>query len=232
MRMHKYIHALTWTLLLLTGGTNQALAADGAAIVAQKCVSCHNVTGPAPATFKAMLELKAPDLFYAGSKFKKEWLVEWLQHPTLIRPSGVMFLNNIVVEDGRNRIKRDAVKPCPASLAPEEATAVADYLMTLTDATMKVGVISPKEKLRRSKATTLFTKRYPCNGCHTVKIRHREAGGVSGPDLREAGRRLNPDWIYAQIEDPQHWNPMTWMPTSPMSKKDRVLLTLFIAAME
>ncbi len=226
--MLKYIYAFISTFFLLTYGANQALAADGAAIVAEKCVSCHNVTGPAPATFKAMLELKAPDLFYAGSKFKKEWLVEWLQHPMQIRPSGVMFLNNIVVEGQRNRINADSVKPCPTALAAEEAAAVADYLMTLTDSTMKVGVIGPEEKFRRSKATTLFTKRYPCIGCHMVKIGPREEGGVSGPDLRQAGRRLSPDWIYAQIEDPQHWNPMTWMPTSPMSDKDRILLTLLI----
>lgn len=230
--MLKYTHALAGMLFLLGYGANQASALDGAAIVAQNCVSCHNVTGPAPSTFKAMLELKAPDLFYAGSKFKKEWLVEWIQNPTSIRPSGVMFLNNIAVEDGKDRIKTDAVETCPASLTPEDAMAVADYLMTLTDSTMKVGVIDPAAKFRKSKAVTLFTKRHACVGCHKAEVRKREMGGVSGPDLRHAGRRLNPDWIYALIDDPQHWNPMTWMPRSNLSKKDQVLLTQFIAMME
>jgi hypothetical protein len=57
-------------------------------------------------------------------------------------------------------------------------------------------------------------------------------GGVSGPNLADAGNRLNPDWVYARIENPQHWDPKTWMPRVEMSHKKRALLTLFISSMK
>lgn len=232
MGMLKSFRAMAGAFLLIIGGAGQALALDGAAIVARNCVSCHDLTGPAPSTFRARLNRIAPDLFYAGSKFKKTWLVGWLQDPTLIRPTGVLFLNHIVIEGGKDRIKVDSVKLCSARLSPAEAVAVADHLMTLKDSTMKTGVVDPAKKFRRSKARTLFTKQLACLGCHKVKIGKRIMGGVSGPDLRHGGSRLNPDWIYALIENPQHWNPMTLMPKSEMSHKKRVLLATLLATMK
>ncbi len=83
--------------------TTEARGADipgGKAMVGSRCTSCHSVTGPAPDTFQAVLKRKAPDLFYAGSKFNRSWLVAWLQAPTPIRPAGVMYLNHVVSEDG------------------------------------------------------------------------------------------------------------------------------------
>jgi cytochrome c2 len=189
-------------LLVLTP-ESAAVAQDGA-LAAERCASCHNLTGPAPATFEDVLNRKAPDLFYAGSKFNRPWLVKWLQNPTVIRPAGVMFLNHVVSEDRRDGIKDGSVKPCPADLSAEESEAVSDYLMTLRDPAMKAGVVDSEQKLRELKAYRLFTKRLPCIGCHRIKFRKKEMGGISGPDLRSAGERLNPDWIYARIENPQY----------------------------
>ncbi len=45
------------------------------------CASCHNLTGPAPQTLQALWDRKGPDLFYAGNKYRQEWLVAWLQKP-------------------------------------------------------------------------------------------------------------------------------------------------------
>jgi mono/diheme cytochrome c family protein len=225
---------LLWAVMLAlqASGYAEAMAGDGKAIVAERCASCHNVTGPAPTTFEGVLSRKAPDLFYAGSKFNRPWLVEWIQTPTPIRRAGAMFLNHIVNEDGKDRIKEETVKPCPARLAPEEADAVAGYLMTLTDPAMKTGVIDPAKKLREHKAFRMFTKQMPCIGCHTIRFRKRTMGGISGPDLTNAGERLNPDWIYARIENPQYWDPKTWMPRIEMSHKKREMLSLFLVNMK
>ena len=57
-------------------------------------------------------------------------------------------------------------------------------------------------------------------------------GGISGPSLTEAGERLNPDWIYARIDDPRYWDPKTWMPKIEMSHAKRELLTLFLSSMK
>jgi cbb3-type cytochrome oxidase cytochrome c subunit len=78
----------------------------------------------------------------------------------------------------------------------------------------------------------LFTKQLPCVGCHRIKFRKKEFGGISGPDLTNAGERLNPDWIYARIDNPQYWDPKTWMPRIEMSHRKREMLTLFLSSME
>ncbi|MFQ5626207.1 MAG: hypothetical protein ACE5FM_06085, partial [Methyloligellaceae bacterium] len=143
-----------------------------------------------------------------------------------------MFLNHIVNDDGKDILRRDSIKPCPAKLSPEQATAVTDYLMTLTDSRMKTGVVNAETKFSKSKARRLFTKQQPCVACHIAKIGNKTRGGVSGPDLTQAGRRLNPDWVYARIENPQYWDPKTWMPKVEISHKKRELLTLFILSMK
>jgi len=217
-------------LLLLTNSS--AFALDGAAIIAKECSSCHNLKGPAPSTLSGIMKRKAPDLFYAGSKFNKDWLAEWLQKPTVIRHSGVMFLNHIANEGGKDIIRKESIKPCSAKLGPEEATVVTDYLMTLTDSQMKTGVVDAETKFSQSKARRLFTKQSSCIACHTAKFGKRTRGGISGPDLTQAGSRLNPDWVYARIENPQYWDPKTWMPKFEFSHKKRELLTLFVSSMK
>jgi len=226
------LKAMIGGLVLAVCGASEATALDGRAIVAEKCLGCHNVSGPAPTTFEGVLIRKAPGLFYAGSKFNRPWLVGWLQNPTVIRLSGMMFLNHVDTAGGKDTIRRDSIKPCPAELSPEEAEAAADYLMTLKDPAMKTGVVDPTKKFSKAKARRMFTKQLPCVGCHRIKLGKRELGGISAPDLAEAGRRLNPDWVYARIENPQYWDPKTWMPRIELSHKKRELLTLFVSSMK
>ena len=230
MTPHQLLKAAEGGLFLVVVMSGEVIALDGKTIVGERCVSCHNVTGPAPTTFQGVLLRKAPDLFYAGSKFNREWLVRWIQSPTPIRRAGVMFLNHIVTEDGKDRIKEETVKACPSKLNPEEAAAVTDILMTLKDPKMRTGVVSREKKFSISQALRLFTKQYPCIACHTVKIRDKETGGISGPPLTDAGERLNPDWVYARIENPQYWDPRTWMPKIELSHEKRETLTLFLVS--
>ncbi len=222
--------AATGALVILSLAA-PAVALDGKAIVAERCASCHDVTGPAPSTFEGLRARKAPDLFYAGSKFNRPWLVEWLKKPTIVRRAGTMFLDHIVTEDGKDQIRDGSVKPCSADLTTDETVAVADHLMTLTDPAMKTGVVDSGKKFSKPKAYRMFAKQLPCIGCHTVKRGKRTLGGASGPSLTNAGERLNPDWVYARIDNPQYWDPKTWMPRIEMSHRKRELLTLFIGSM-
>ncbi len=81
-------------LLTLAIASRPAYAADGAALVkSNKCDSCHKMAGPAVKTIKELEARKAPDLFYAGSKFNKDWLVKFLQNPSIIRPAGTVYVN-------------------------------------------------------------------------------------------------------------------------------------------
>ncbi len=231
MRATRFLKAVIGTLLIVVSTPLNAVTAEGGKIVTSRCVSCHNIAGPAATTFEGVLQKKAPDLYYAGSKFNRPWLVQWLQKPTVIRRAGVMFLNHVINEGGKDMVRSDSIKPCPANLSPEEGEAVANYLMTLTDSAMKTGIINPAKKFRKSKARRLFTKQLPCIACHRARFGKRTNGGISGPDLTEAGNRLNPDWVYARIEDPQYWDPKTWMPKFELSHRKRELLTLFVSSM-
>jgi len=219
------------TAFLFTADAVSAALPSGKEIIDDQCVSCHDVVGPAPGTFNEMLTRQAPDLFYAGSKFNRSWLIDWLQNPTPVRYSDNLFLNHLVVQDGQDKLAADAIKPHPR-LEPKVAESVANYLMTLKDKQMKKGVVDRDKRLIKNKAMTLFRKRLPCIGCHRITWGKKTIGGISGSDLTEAGQRLNPDWVYSMIENPQYWDPKIAMPKLAMSHKKRETLTLLIASLK
>jgi mono/diheme cytochrome c family protein len=51
--------------------SDQSRAKD---IIQQTCVQCHRLEGHPDSRFN----LKAPDLIWAGSKYKRPWLIRWL----------------------------------------------------------------------------------------------------------------------------------------------------------
>ena len=67
---------------------SEAGSAEGKGIFASnKCGDCHLMTGPnTDKTFADKLKHKGPDLWFAGGKFKKDWLTGWLKDPKPIRP--------------------------------------------------------------------------------------------------------------------------------------------------
>jgi len=203
-----------------------AWAADGKALVASnKCGSCHKMQGPAVKTIAEVLKRKAPDLFYAGSKFNKDWLVGFLQSPTMIRPAGTVYVNDIKTDASQQDV---IVKPaeCASKLSAGDAAAVADYLMTLKDAGMKTGVFKPG-KFSKARARMLLTKKQPCSSCHTLPKR---GGGVSCPTFVGIGARLNPDWIYSFVKNPQHWDPKIWMATGDYDARTMNLIVNYLAS--
>ncbi len=51
---------------------------------------------------------------------------------------------------------------------------------------------------------------YGCHGCHAMK--DFESPRKVGPDLRQVGAKLEPDWVYAWLLDPKAFRPTTKMP--------------------
>src|SRR3546814_7739389 len=52
---------------------------------------------------------------------------------------------------------------------------------------------------------------------------HQDAqgqGGLSGPQLYDAGQRLRPDYVLTYTKDPQKFDPHVWMPTLTLSEHD------------
>lgn len=168
------------------------------------CGGCHAVTRPAPGmTLAQRLARRGPDLWFAGSKLRAEWLGTWLAAPTPIR--GIRYDTLAPDTD---------VSPHPAVPA-DEVPDVAAYLMSLTDPDMAAGRVpsGPMSRMARVQGRILFGRDQQCFACHRVETRAGAGvGGVTGPSLADAGRRLNPDWVYAYLTDPRRYEPVPRMP--------------------
>lgn len=209
--------ALLAALLVTASGAARADAAAGGKLFqAKKCQECHYTSGPAKEkTVADQLAKKGPELWYAGSKFQKEWLGKWLQDPKPIRS---FKYNSLTEKNPGNHPK----------LAATDAAAMTDFLMSLTSNEVKAGVIKPKAT---PKGRLIFTKNMPCSGCHQFPGKGF-TGGLVGPSLTEAGERLNPDWIFAYLKDgSKTFKPVRQMPVFAglMSEQDMQAVTEFVA---
>jgi cytochrome c2 len=201
-----------WTSLLfaaLLATSGQAGAADSKAFVEGECAQCHTLEKPAEFTVERMLNREAPDLYYAGNKFRREWLVEWLQEPERIRPAGTYFGQNVVMGDERDIVPEDKLEPHPAYSA-EEAENAADYLMTLRPYDDLIAEANYQEKpVSGMMGKMNFGKFKGCDACHEPTP---GTGGLSGPEVHTAFARATPEFLFSFIKNPQAWEPRTFMP--------------------
>lgn len=192
-------------------------SAGGSDIFKKGCASCHYVDGPAKEKSIAdQLAKKGPELWYAGSKFQKAWLVAWLQDPKPIRP---LAYNSISEKNKGDHPKSSAA----------DAQALTDYLMTLTSPAVTAGAVKPGANVR-GRAT--FTKKMPCTGCHVYGKEGQ--GGQSGPSLAGASKRLNPDWILAYLANTKTFKPVRDMPDfgEVLNAKDLQDVAAYVASFE
>src|SRR3546814_8498036 len=124
------------------GGSSPAPSPE----LTSQCASCHALTRPADTTVEHLWNRKGPDLWYAGDKFNREWLVGWLQNPTTIRPGGVMWFKHAKAGDPHDTIDTAAVEKHPkvdaataekladALLRSEEHTSELQSLMRISSA--------------------------------------------------------------------------------------------------
>ena len=194
-------------------------AAGKTAFQAKGCTDCHYTEGPArEKTIADQLAKKGPELWYAGSKFQKEWLGKWLQDPKPIRP---MKFNSLTEKNPGDHPK----------LSGGDADNVKDFLMSLTSSDVEAGVVKPK---KNPKGRLIFVKKMPCSGCHQypAKKRQKFKGGNSGPSLVGAGARLNPDWIFAYLKNPKVFKPVKMMPVFAgiLKEKDMKNVAAFVAS--
>jgi cytochrome c553 len=189
--------AAAFVALMANDGRADA-AAGKKAFQAGKCDGCHYTEGPAKEkTIADQLAKKGPELWYAGSKFKKDWLNKWLQNPVPIRP---LAYNSLTEKN-----KGDHPK-----LTAADAASMTDFLMNLTSKDVAAGVVQAK---KNPKGNQIFTQKMPCGGCHQYRDKGRVLGGLNGPALTDAGGRLNPDWILAYLQKPAVFKPVKAMPT-------------------
>lgn len=226
MTMRVHLTRLLCLGVLVTVST--VIAADGAATLKNECASCHNLSGPAPATLQQLWERKGPDLFYAGNKYKEAWLAQWLQKPTRIRPAGMFYVNHI--KPGAKSDEIDASTLIThLALGDVDAKAVAGALMKLT---ARSDLIKPGDyqsgTIALSMGEMLFDKFRGCLACHEIEAGY---GGLSGPEVYTAGQRLQEDWMVSFLRNPQAWDPKTIMPNKHLSDTDVQKLVHYLRAL-
>jgi len=198
---------------------------NGADILNNRCVSCHNLKGPEASTLAALWQRKGPDLFYAGNKYNQEWVEAWLQKPRRIRPAGMFYMDHIKPGPKRDMVD-EATLTDHIKLSAAEARAVAAALVT-----MKVNsALIKAEKHDASIAPgplgeMMFDKIYGCMACHQIEPGF---GGISGPEIYTAGKRLKPEFMLSYIRSPQAWDAKIWMPNKHVPDNNMQKLVNYI----
>jgi mono/diheme cytochrome c family protein len=224
-------------LIIAAGAGVAAFALSGKAVPAEpsaaasaipaSCASCHALTKPENPTVDRLWSRKGPDLWYAGDKFNRDWLVGWLQNPTPIRPGGVMWFKHAKPGEPRDTLDTASVEKHPAVDAATAAK-LADALLQLKgDGLVTPGEFKPAET-NMMMGQMSFTKLRGCSSCHQYKPGE---GGLSGPELYDAGKRLKPDYVLAYTKDPQRFDRFIWMPRLALSDQDLQRLTGYVASL-
>jgi mono/diheme cytochrome c family protein len=205
------MHRIVFAALL--GFSGAALAEAG--MLQEECSACHNITGPSAQTLKEAFAKKGPALFYAGNKYRQEWLVSWLQKPERIRPAGMYYGDHLKAGVKSDEIDTATLKDHVA-LSKADATKVAHELMELKphDDLIAREKIEPGT-IDKMMGEMNFDKFWGCMACHLIEP---EYGGLSGPELYTAAKRLQPEFIASFIRNPQAWEPKTWMPNKAVSE--------------
>ena len=172
----------------------------GKAIFQEKCVSCHSTAPAQKVSIQERNKIGGSPLWFAGSRLQAAWLEKWLAAPTPL----LSVTWNTVSKGANDHIALDGA----------DAAEVTAYLTTLVDATVASGKATPMPKHRGkkrgfvAKTRALFEKHQGCFACHKyLNKRNQELGGFTAPSLVDASKRLNGDWVYAFMKDPQRYFP-------------------------
>ena len=103
--------------LLIAGGWCGGAEASPALVKEKQCDACHRFS-------KNEVEKSAPDLFFSGDKFQKEWLEKFLKQPETIRLAGHTR------DPGFLKGKPQYTGPHP-TLDSQEAQQMTNHLMSL-----------------------------------------------------------------------------------------------------
>jgi len=215
-------------LLIALSVSGVALADDGMDILQKRCVSCHDLSGPAAQSVQELWQRKGPDLFYAGSKYNAEWLERWLVKPRRIRPAGHHSIRHIKPGDKRDMIDATTLKPHMA-LSSSDAEEVTEALMKLKATAEMMGTsVFKGGSISASFGEMVFDKFNGCMACHEIEPGF---GGLSGPEVYTAAKRYQADYLVSFITNPQAWNPKTPMPNKHVSAPNIQKIVQYLQAL-
>jgi len=172
------------------------LGSDGArsqTLIQKTCAACHRFEGKPESRFN----VKAPDLMWAGSKYQREWVIDWLigrEEP--LYPKGYRW----------------DVTPTPIkhmTVSEIDAQGIADYFeQHLIDPRVAIGAfdLSTFSAMEAEFGRKAYHE-HACIGCHQIEEQGKVSGGPQSASLIKAGRRYKVDWLYRFGMNPQDFNP-------------------------
>lgn len=217
-------------ILIVSAGWIATAKADnkGQDILDNHCISCHALSQNTPQSLNEFWERKAPDLSSAGIKYKPEWVTDWLQNPTRIRPAGMFYGNHIKLGKKLDEIDKSGLIKHP-KLPRNDATQVTKVLMTLkqnqalvTEGNYKPGLVP------MTLGEMMFDKFKGCLACHQIEPGY---GGVSGSEMYTAGNRFQEDYLISFMRNPQAWDPKSIMPNKNLKEVDLQKLVHYLRAL-
>jgi len=203
--------------------------ANGMELLKQhNCSSCHALTGSAPDTLAKLWQRKGPDLFYAGNKYRQDWLEAWLQDPKRIRPTGMFYMDHIKPGAKRNMVDASTLSQ-HVQLNANDARVIASALSSLNANSTLIQAEKHNPSLTPGPlGEMMFDKIYGCMACHQIEPGF---GGMSGPEIYTAGKRLKPTFILSYIRSPQAWDPKIWMPNTHLPDNNIQKLANYIISL-
>ena len=187
-----------------------AEAADSGVLARLGCDTCHLTLAPddAQRTVERYADRRGPDLFYAGAKYRADWLAAWLADPLPIRPAGITPSDRT-----RRSPDGDVLESMPTPHPRLESQRIDEVVRALAalewgrDLLPQAAPVLPS--MPRMLAELNFTKFKGCGSCHRVSS---DGPPLSGPDLFGAWMRLRPEFLASYIAKPQAWDPVAPMP--------------------
>lgn len=162
-------------------------------LITGTCAGCHKFAGQPETRFN----LQAPDLMWAGSKYKRAWLIRWLtgkEEP--LYPKGYRW--DLVEGPTKHMV-----------VSEKDANAIADYFEThYEDPRVAAGAmdLSTFTAMEAEFGRQIY-REHACIGCHLIRDNGNMVGGPQSASLVEAGRRYNLDWLYRFGVNPQDFTP-------------------------
>ena len=160
------------------------------------CQGCHTLDGKEGAV-RSLIEDKGnapPTLFEEGKKVRENWLYDFLNQPTTIRP----WLQYRMPTFGFDDLQLKTLVQYFNGLSDMEPSLGGD----------RVPATTPEELVAGKE---LF-KQFQCIKCHQSEPSAGLSASFLAPDLVIAKDRLRPNWILAWLSDPQTLQPGTMMP--------------------
>jgi mono/diheme cytochrome c family protein len=148
-----------------------------------------------------------PNLTFQGSRVGKEWMVNFLRAPFTIKPEYGLL--------------GSPTRMPTFKFSAEELDAIAAYIsQALVD--NEAGQNPGVEATLAINGKKLFREK-TCNNCHRIAD---DPAGI-GPNLTDAGKRLQPGWTISFIQNPEHYLN-TRMPNLKISPEEARALASYV----